>query len=111
MMTEDQLEREALGWLGEIGYAHRFSPDIALDGAVQKREQLRAGQLITNDEGWERRAPARHNKRMTTDTGLVISRRGVVQRKGSGRAEKARRPYCAGWSGGKCTKSIIYCHL
>ena len=30
-MTEDQLEREALGWLQEVGYAHCFGPDIAPD--------------------------------------------------------------------------------
>jgi len=27
-MTEDQLEQEALGWLSELGYAHRFDSDI-----------------------------------------------------------------------------------
>ncbi len=36
-MTEDQLEREALGWLQEVGYAHRFGPDIAPDGAAPER--------------------------------------------------------------------------
>jgi type I restriction enzyme, R subunit len=36
-MTEDQLEREALGWLQEVGYAHRFGPDIAPDGPAPER--------------------------------------------------------------------------
>ena len=31
-MTEDQLEQEALGWLGELGYQHLYGPDIAHDG-------------------------------------------------------------------------------
>ncbi len=37
MMTEDQLEREALGWLSELGYAHRIGPDIAPDGPAPER--------------------------------------------------------------------------
>ncbi len=28
-MTEDQLEQECLGWLGELGYVHRYGPEIA----------------------------------------------------------------------------------
>jgi type I restriction enzyme R subunit len=48
-MTEDQLEREALGWLQEVGYAHRFGPDIAPDGAAPERSNytqvLLAGRL------------------------------------------------------------------
>jgi type I restriction enzyme, R subunit len=31
-MTEDQLEQEALGWLQDVGYSHRYGPDIAHDG-------------------------------------------------------------------------------
>lgn len=31
-MTEDQLEQETLGWLGEVGYSHLYGPDIAPDG-------------------------------------------------------------------------------
>lgn len=29
-MTEDQLEQEALGWLGELGWTHLYGPDIGL---------------------------------------------------------------------------------
>ncbi len=36
-MTEDQLEREALGWLKDVGYAHLYGPDIAHDGAAPAR--------------------------------------------------------------------------
>ncbi|MDP3474426.1 type I restriction endonuclease subunit R [Hydrogenophaga sp.] len=36
-MTEDQLEQEALGWLTELGYRHRYGPDIAHDGAEPQR--------------------------------------------------------------------------
>ncbi len=32
-MTEDQLEQETLGWLADVGYTHRYGPDIAHDGA------------------------------------------------------------------------------
>jgi len=31
-MTEDQLEQEALGWLGEVGYETLYGLDIAPDG-------------------------------------------------------------------------------
>ncbi|GAB1368930.1 type I restriction endonuclease subunit R [Azonexus hydrophilus] len=37
MMTEDQLEQEALGWLTEVGYTHRYGPDIAPDGDSAER--------------------------------------------------------------------------
>ena len=36
-MTEDQLEQEALHWLNDIGYTHRYGPDIAHDGADPQR--------------------------------------------------------------------------
>ncbi|WP_461309858.1 type I restriction endonuclease subunit R [Azonexus hydrophilus] len=36
-MTEDQLEQEALGWLTEVGYTHRYGPDIAPDGDSAER--------------------------------------------------------------------------
>lgn len=40
-MTEDQLEQEALGWLAELGYTHRFGPDIAHDGIDPQRASYR----------------------------------------------------------------------
>jgi type I restriction enzyme R subunit len=36
-MTEDQLEQEVLGWLGEVGYAKLYGPDIAPDGDNPER--------------------------------------------------------------------------
>ena len=41
MMTEEQLEQEALEWLRETGYQHRFGPDIAPDGDVPERGSYR----------------------------------------------------------------------
>ncbi|MEE9905396.1 MAG: type I restriction endonuclease subunit R [Chlorobium sp.] len=41
MMTEDQLEREAIAWLAETGYHHRFGPDIAPDGDAPERASYR----------------------------------------------------------------------
>ena len=38
-MTEDQLEREALGWLGDVGYIHRSGLDIAPDGPTPERNR------------------------------------------------------------------------
>ncbi|MGH8354701.1 MAG: type I restriction endonuclease, partial [Pseudomonas sp.] len=40
-MTEDQLEQETLGWLAELGYTHRYGPDIAHDGGDPERESYR----------------------------------------------------------------------
>jgi type I restriction enzyme R subunit len=40
-MTEDQLERETLGWLAEVGYTHLFGPDISPDGPEQERSDYR----------------------------------------------------------------------
>ncbi len=40
-MTEDQLENEALEWLGELGYTHLYGPDIAHDGDNPERESYR----------------------------------------------------------------------
>jgi len=40
-MTEDQLEQEALGLLSELGYTHRYGPDIAHDGAEPQRAHYR----------------------------------------------------------------------
>ena len=48
-MTEDQLEQEALRWLQDVGYSHRYGPDIAHDGPTPERssyrEVLLAGRL------------------------------------------------------------------
>ena len=40
-MTEDQLEQETLGWLGELGYTHLYGPDIAHDGDNPERTSYR----------------------------------------------------------------------
>jgi type I restriction enzyme R subunit len=40
-MTEEQLEREALEWLAETGYQHRFGPNIAHDGPEPERRSYR----------------------------------------------------------------------
>ncbi len=40
-MTEDQLEQETLGWLTDVGYVHRFGPDIAHDGGDPQRSDYR----------------------------------------------------------------------
>ena len=40
-MTEAQLEQDALGWLTELGYTHRYGPDIAHDGAEPQRAHYR----------------------------------------------------------------------
>ena len=36
-MTEDQLEQETLAWLQDVGYTHRYGPDIAHDGPAPER--------------------------------------------------------------------------
>ena len=40
-MTEDQLEQETLTWLQEVGYTHRYGPDIAFDGSSPERADYR----------------------------------------------------------------------
>ena len=40
-MTEDQLEQEALAWLQDVGYTHRYGPDIAHDGTSPERADYR----------------------------------------------------------------------
>jgi type I restriction enzyme R subunit len=45
-MTEDQLEQEVLGWLGEAGYAHIYGPDIAPDGDNPERADYRQVLLV-----------------------------------------------------------------
>ena len=45
-MTEEQLEREAIEWLRETGYQHRFGPDIAPDGDAPERGSYRDVVLV-----------------------------------------------------------------
>lgn len=45
-MTEDQLERETLGWLAEVGYARLYGPDISPDGPEQERDDYRHVLLV-----------------------------------------------------------------
>jgi type I restriction enzyme, R subunit len=40
-MTEDQLEQETLAWLQDVGYTHRYGPDIAFDGSSPERADYR----------------------------------------------------------------------
>ena len=40
-MTEDQLERDTLAWLQDVGYTHRRGPDIAFDGSSPERADYR----------------------------------------------------------------------
>lgn len=40
-MTEDQLERETLGWLQEVGYSVLNGPEIAFDGSKPERADYR----------------------------------------------------------------------
>lgn len=39
-MTEDQLEQETLAWLQDVGYMHRYGPDIAPDGPAPERSSF-----------------------------------------------------------------------
>lgn len=50
-MTEDQLEQETLGWLGELGYRHLYGPDIAHDGESPERESYRQVLLVERLRG------------------------------------------------------------
>lgn len=43
-MTEDQLERETLAWLQDVGYTHIAGPDIAPERS-DYRQVLLAGRL------------------------------------------------------------------
>jgi type I restriction enzyme, R subunit len=45
-MTEDQLEREALGWLADVGYQHRYGPDLGPEGRTPERSDYRQVLLI-----------------------------------------------------------------
>ncbi len=45
-MTEDQLEQEALGWLGELGYTHVYGPTMAPEGESPERDSFREVVLV-----------------------------------------------------------------
>ena len=45
-MNEDQLEQEALGWLADVGYQHRYGPDLAPHGAAPERSGYRQVLLV-----------------------------------------------------------------
>ena len=45
-MTEDQLERETLAWLQDVGYTHVYGPDIAPDGPAPERNNHRQVLLV-----------------------------------------------------------------
>ncbi|MCX7279728.1 MAG: type I restriction endonuclease subunit R [Burkholderiales bacterium] len=45
-MTEDQLERETLAWLQDVGYTHAYGPDIAPDGPAPERSNHRQVLLV-----------------------------------------------------------------
>ena len=54
-MTEDQLEREVLEWLAEVGYTHLYGPNIAHDGDNPERASYRDVLLtmpLLADKGW-----------------------------------------------------------
>lgn len=46
-MTEDQLEKEVLDWLKDVGYARLYGPDIAPDGEAPERADYR--QVLLKD--------------------------------------------------------------
>ncbi|MBF0263308.1 MAG: type I restriction endonuclease subunit R, partial [Magnetococcales bacterium] len=46
-MTEEQLEREVLGWLAEVGYASCHGPDLAPEGRSPERKDYR--QILLTD--------------------------------------------------------------
>jgi len=45
-MTEDQLEQECLAWLADVGWQHRYGPDIAPDGDTPERDNYRQVLLL-----------------------------------------------------------------
>ena len=47
-MTEDHLEQEALGWLADVGYTHRYGPDIAPDAPGPGTRRLAVRSIKTN---------------------------------------------------------------
>ena len=61
-MTEDQLEREALGWLADVGYTPLHGPELAPDGERPERQNYQQVLLIERLRG----AIARLNPQLTT---------------------------------------------
>lgn len=45
-MTEGQLEQETLAWLADVGWQHRYGPDLSPDGASPERSDHRQVLLI-----------------------------------------------------------------
>ncbi|MCK6432400.1 MAG: type I restriction endonuclease subunit R [Burkholderiaceae bacterium] len=45
-MTEDQIEQECLAWLADVGWQHRYGPDIAPDGDTPERDNYRQVLLL-----------------------------------------------------------------
>jgi type I restriction enzyme R subunit len=45
-MTEDQLEQECMAWLADVGWQHRYGPDIAPDGDTPERDNYRQVLLL-----------------------------------------------------------------
>ncbi|MEK8051718.1 type I restriction endonuclease subunit R [Ideonella sp. DXS22W] len=45
-MTEDRLEQECLAWLADVGWQHRYGPDIAPDGDAPERDNHRQVLLL-----------------------------------------------------------------
>jgi len=40
-MNEDPLAQETLGWLADVGYQHRYGPELAPDGSTPERRDYR----------------------------------------------------------------------
>lgn len=45
-MTEDQLEQECMAWLADVGWQHRYGPEIAPDGDAPERDNYRQVLLL-----------------------------------------------------------------
>ncbi len=45
-MTEDQLEQETLDWLADVGWQHRYGPELAPDGSTPERDSYKQVLLV-----------------------------------------------------------------
>ena len=45
-MTEDQLEQETLAWLADVGWQHRYGPELGPDGSTPERADYRQVVLV-----------------------------------------------------------------